>query len=112
MVELTSQQEERAKRLHKEAIVIDTHCDTLLSYFPQRGRPQRSLGERSDQGHIDLPRMIDGGVTCQTFAIYTGNKAIVPDATLKGLQAVDLFYEGIEKKLISLGAKIWREKDK
>ena len=40
--------------------------------------------------------MIDGGVTCQTFAIYTGNKPIVPDSTLKALQMTDVFYEGIE----------------
>jgi len=96
MVELTSQQEERAMRLHKEAIVIDTHCDTLMSYLPQRGRPTRKLSERSDQGHIDLPRMIEGGLTCQTFACYTGNKAIVPDATLRAIQMIDVFYESIE----------------
>jgi len=93
---LTKAQEERAQRLHNEAIVIDTHCDTLMAYLPQRGRPKRSLGERSEHGHIDLPRMIDGGVTCQTFAIYTGNKAIVPEATLRALQMTDVFYEGIE----------------
>ncbi|TRO46577.1 membrane dipeptidase [Candidatus Bathyarchaeota archaeon] len=96
MIELTKDQEERAQRIHKEAIVIDTHCDTLMAYVPQRGRPQRSLGERSEHGHIDLPRMIEGGVTCQTFAIYTGNRPIVPDATLKALQMTDVFYEGIE----------------
>ena len=96
MSEITKAQEKRAQRLHGEAIVIDTHCDTLMSYLPQRGRPKRSLGERSEHGHIDLPRMIDGGVTCQTFAIYTGNKPIVPDATLKALQMTDVFYEGIE----------------
>jgi len=96
MIELTKAQEERAQRLHNEAIVIDTHCDTLMAYLPQRGRPKRTLGERSEHGHIDLPRMIDGGVTCQTFAIYTGNKPIVPDATLKSLKMTDVFYEGIE----------------
>jgi len=96
MVELTKAQEERAQRLHNEAIVIDTHCDTLMAYLPQRGRPKRSLGERSEHGHIDLPRMIDGGVTCQTFAMYTGNKPIVPEATLRALQMTDVFYEGIE----------------
>lgn len=104
MSELTKAQEERAQRLHKEAIVIDTHCDTLMSFLSQRGRPQRSLGERSEHGHIDLPRMIDGGVTCQVFAIYTGNKPIVPDATLRALQMVDVYYEGIEAndKIVSV----------
>ena len=104
MSELTKAQEERAQRLHGEAIVIDTHCDTLMSFLSQRGRPQRSLGERSEHGHIDLPRMIDGGVTCQVFAIYTGNKPIVPDATLRALQMVDVYYEGIEAndKIVSV----------
>ena len=96
MIELTKAQEERAQRIHKDAIVIDTHCDTLMAYIPKRGRPQRSLSERSEHGHIDLPRMIEGGVTCQTFAIYTGNRPIVPDATLKAMKMVDVFYEGIE----------------
>jgi len=98
MVELTKKQEERAKRLHKEAIIIDTHCDTLMHLIPQqRPRKTRKLGERSEEGHIDLPRMIEGGLTCQTFAIYTGNKPITPDATLKALQMVDVFYESINR---------------
>lgn len=98
MVELTNKQEERAKRLHKEAIIIDTHCDTLMHLIPQqRPRKTRKLGERSEEGHIDLPRLIEGGVTCQTFAMYTGNKPITPDATLKALQMVDVFYESINR---------------
>ncbi|MFB0558396.1 MAG: dipeptidase, partial [Candidatus Bathyarchaeia archaeon] len=98
MVELTKAQEDRAMKLHKEAIVVDTHCDTLGQFLRQTWprRPPRKLGERSDQGHIDLPRLVEGGVTCQTFAMYTGNKAIVPDATLRALQMVDVFYSEIE----------------
>lgn len=96
MVDLTKSQEERAMKLHKEAIVIDTHCDTLMQFLPQRRSQVRKLGERSESGHIDLPRMIDGGVTCQTFAMYTGTRPLVPEATLRALQMVDAFYEGIE----------------
>jgi membrane dipeptidase len=98
MVELTKRQEERAQRLHWEAIVIDTHCDTLGQFLPQPSptQPARKLGERSERGHIDLPRMVEGGVTCQTFAMYTGNKAIVPEATLRALQMVDVFYSEID----------------
>lgn len=98
MVELTKAEEERAQRLHKEALVVDTHCDTLMQFMPQRwGMPApRRLGERSDRGHIDLPRMVEGGVTCQAFAMYTGDKAIVPEALLTALQMVDIFYREIE----------------
>ncbi|MCW4049726.1 MAG: dipeptidase [Candidatus Bathyarchaeota archaeon] len=98
MIELSKAQEERAMRLHKEAIVVDTHCDTLMQFLPQgyRRPPARKLGERSDRGHLDLPRMIEGGVTCQTFAMYTGRRAVVPEASLVALQMVDKFYEEIE----------------
>jgi len=97
-VELSDAQEERAMRLHKEAIIVDTHCDTLMQFLPQGwpNPPARKLGERSDRGHIDLPRMIEGGVTCQTFAIYTGRRAIVPEASLMAMKMVDKFYTEIE----------------
>jgi len=98
MVELKRSEEERALRLHREALVVDTHCDTLMQFLPQRSRgtPARHLGERSDRGHIDLPRMVEGGVTCQTFAMYTGTRAVVPEALLTALQMVDVFYREIE----------------
>jgi membrane dipeptidase len=55
----------RAAQLHREALVIDTHCDTLKSLlpdFPNPPTPHRArLGERSDTGHIDIPRLIEGG---------------------------------------------------
>jgi len=98
MIELSKAQEERAMRLHRKAVVVDTHCDTLMQFLPQGwdGQPVRKLGERSDKGHIDLPRMIEGGVTCQTFAMYTGRRAFVPEAPLVATQMVDKFYSEIE----------------
>ena len=94
MTKLTKKQEERAARIHREALVVDTHCDTLMKLTPQpRGSPPaRRLGERSDTGHIDLPRLQEGGVDCQTFAVYTGKRVNQPDATLKVLQMIDVYY--------------------
>jgi membrane dipeptidase len=90
----TPKQEERAMRLHEEALVVDTHCDTLMKLMPQpRGSPPaRKLGERSDRGHIDLPRLTEGGVDCQTFAVYTGKRVNQPGATLAALRMIDTFY--------------------
>ncbi len=98
MNDLNKSQEERASRLHKEAIIVDTHCDTLMQLLPQPWgmHEARKLGERSERGHIDLPRMIEGGVTCQTFAIYTGRRPFVPEAPLVAMQMVDKFYSEIE----------------
>ena len=55
MVELAKAEEKKALRLHREALVVDTHCDTIMQLMPQQGRgapPPRRLGERSDRGHI------------------------------------------------------------
>jgi len=96
MIELSKAQEKRAMRLHRKAVVVDTHSDTLMQFLPRYGQPPRTLGERSDKGHIDLPRMVEGGVTCQTFAMYTGSRAFVPEASLVATQMVDKFYSEIE----------------
>jgi membrane dipeptidase len=89
----TKKQKETAKRLHREALVVDTHCDTLMKITGKTGGPPaRRLGERSEKGHIDLPRLIEGGVDCQTFAVYTGMRINQPGATLAALQMIDTFY--------------------
>jgi hypothetical protein len=41
-----------ALSLHRRAILADGHCDTVLNLE----RQSRTLGERSEKGHIDLPR--------------------------------------------------------
>jgi len=98
MVELTKSQEERAMRLHGEAVVVDTHCDTLMQFMPPSydQPPARRLGERSERGHIDLPRMVEGGVDCQTFAMYTGRREGQHDALLVANQMADIFYREME----------------
>jgi membrane dipeptidase len=46
--------------------IVDGHNDALLRAW----RSGVSLRERSDDGHLDLPRMRDGGVAAGFFAIY------------------------------------------
>jgi membrane dipeptidase len=53
--------------------VFDGHNDTLLNlHLPDRGEG-RSFFERSDQGHIDLPRAREGGFGGGFFACYAPN---------------------------------------
>jgi membrane dipeptidase len=54
---------DRAIALHKTLTIVDLHGDTLLW--------KRNLLERSDQGHIDLPRLEEGNVALQVFASVT-----------------------------------------
>ena len=52
--------------LHFDALVIDGHCDTIGEQLSGK----RWLGDRSSEGHIDLPRLREGGVDAQFFACY------------------------------------------
>jgi len=55
-------------RIHKEITVCDTHCDTIGSVLSEGF----DLGTRSDKGHVDIPRLIEGGVDAQVFACWSG----------------------------------------
>lgn len=52
--------------VHISATVVDLHCDTILDV--QSGA--RSLGRRSQKGHVDLPRLREGSVDVQVLAVY------------------------------------------
>ena len=99
MVKLSKRQEAEAMRIHGEALVVDTHCDTLMEFMPQRygQSAARKLGQRSDKGHLDLPRMKEGGIDCQTFAMYTGRREGQLDALLTAMQMTDIFYREMEE---------------
>ena len=80
-------------RLHRESIVFDTHCDTLQEVLAGK----RRLGERSEEGHIDLPRLREGGVTAQIFASFVGPNYLPRGAARQALRLLDVFYQELEE---------------
>jgi microsomal dipeptidase-like Zn-dependent dipeptidase len=52
-----------AQQLHDTSFIVDLHADSLLT--------GRDLIERSRIGHVDLPRLQDGGVGLQFFTAAT-----------------------------------------
>jgi len=54
---------EQARTLHDTAFVADLHADALLW--------KRDLLKRNSRGHVDLPRLLDGGVDLQVFSVVT-----------------------------------------
>lgn len=56
----------RAARLHHEAIVVDAHLDVPWALH----RSWADLGRQGATDHVDVPRMIEGGLTAPFFAIY------------------------------------------
>ena len=83
----------KAKQIHQKAIVFDGHCDTILEIMNHK----RTLGKRASTGHLDIPRMKEGGVDVQFFAVFIED-IYKPDRSLKRtLQLIDCFYKEIEK---------------
>ncbi len=54
---------EKARRLHSKLLVVDLHADSLLW--------GRDLLARSGRAHVDIPRLIEGGVALQAFTVVT-----------------------------------------
>ena len=97
----------KVKELHDNSIIFDGHCDTLI---PVRDGHRR-LGERRqahpDGGltrsqHIDLPRLLEGGVTAQTFACFVRQQFLPSNATNEALRLIDAFYRAVEENANSL----------
>jgi membrane dipeptidase len=83
---------ERAAKLHREAIVIDTHND-VTSPITDEGF---DLGARDTSGKIqtDIPRMKEGGLDAEFFAIYVSSKyAKEGGAARRALDMIDGVYE-------------------
>ncbi len=61
---------ERARKLQASSLVFDTHVDT-----PQRLLFEKlDLGKRDAEGHLDIPRMREGGMNAVFMSIWTPSK--------------------------------------
>jgi len=84
-----------AGKIHRESIIIDGHCDTILGLMDRPMRPgsqKRDFFTRSDSGHIDLPRLKEGGVTCQVMAVYIEPQYKPARSARRAMEMLDTFY--------------------
>ncbi|UCG86551.1 MAG: dipeptidase [Gemmatimonadota bacterium] len=61
--------DDRTDTLHHEAIVWDTHNDLSYRILYE----QLDISQRLPAGHVDIPRLEEGGVDVQTVALYVEN---------------------------------------
>ena len=84
----------RVAKLHQEAIVIDTHIDTPQLFLDD----DFDLGPRAEKGHIDLPRMQEGGLDAGFMSIWIDMRRFKgAAATKRALQLIDTVYEQVRK---------------
>ena len=61
---------QRARDLHRDALVFDAHVHMVNRQFYQGG----SIGQRYANGHVDLPRMKEGGLDALFFSIFVSEE--------------------------------------
>jgi membrane dipeptidase len=58
-------------KIHRKAILVDTHNDVLSSGVLDG----LDISKRQTEGHSDFPRWREGGLDVQFFSVWTGDKA-------------------------------------
>jgi membrane dipeptidase len=84
---------ERAHKLHFSSLVLDTHDDTTQRFFSK----SFDLGRRNPDGHVDIPRMREGGMNAVFFSIWIDGRTLGPPAVQKALDQVDAVLENVSK---------------
>ena len=93
---------ERAHKLHFSSIVLDTHDDTTQRFFSK----DFDLGKRNPDGHVDIPRMREGGMNAIFFSIWIDGRIMGPPAVQKALDQIDAVHENVSKYSERHG--VWR----
>jgi membrane dipeptidase len=84
---------ERAKKLHFSSIVLDTHDDTTQRFFSK----DFDIGKRNPGGHVDIPRMREGGMNAIFFSIWIDGRIMGPPAVQKAMDQIDAVHENVRK---------------
>ena len=87
----------RADKIHSSILTVDTHCDTPMDFSD----PSFDLGVKHEEGCVDFPRMVEGGLHAEFFAVFTGqgprNDSSFNNVHNKALQIIDAIHKNIEK---------------
>ena len=81
----------RAKKLHFSAIVVDTHDDTTQRFLETRF----DIGERHQDGSVDIPRMREGGLGAIFFSIWIPSKITGTQAVSRAIAQIEAVREQV-----------------
>ncbi|HEX8179505.1 MAG TPA: dipeptidase [Pyrinomonadaceae bacterium] len=86
---------QRALKLHRSAIVVDTHNDiTTMMEDEDYDIGQSSIGKY----HTDLARMKEGGLTAEFFSVYVDKKyAETGGSARRAMDQIDWVYRSAER---------------
>jgi membrane dipeptidase len=87
-----------AREIHDKVLTVDTHSDTPSLML----RREWDIGERHEPGQrrsgkIDLPRMSEGGLDAEFFAVYIGQGERTPEGYARARERASLMLDAIHK---------------
>jgi membrane dipeptidase len=87
----------KADKIHASILTVDTHCDTPMDFSD----PDFDLGVRHEEGCVDFPRMKEGGLHAEFFAVFIGqgprNDSSFNKVHQKALGIFDAIHKNVEK---------------
>jgi membrane dipeptidase len=84
---------EKALKILESSISIDSHSDTPLRLKDTTF----DIGKKNRRGCFDFPRMKEGRLSAEFFAIFTSNSEDKNDPLKKALEIIDRVYQTMEK---------------
>ena len=92
--------EEKAARIHRNVLTLDTHVDTPLLLARDGWDISRKNDPAERGGQVDYPRMIEGGLDAAFFAVFLGQGERTAGgnerARQNALQIFDLIHNAID----------------
>jgi membrane dipeptidase len=87
----------KAEKIHASILTVDSHCDTPMEF--ENG--SFDLGVRNDEVCVDFPRMAEGGLDAEFFAVFVGqglrNDSSYNIVHQKALNIFDSIHRNVEK---------------
>jgi membrane dipeptidase len=84
--------EEKARKIHKKVITIDTHNDINVHNFTAQTNYTQNLDTQ-----VNLPKMEDGGVDVSWLIVYTGQEELTPAGYQKAYETALTKFEAIHR---------------
>ena len=84
---------QRTDALHRDALVWDCHNDLAYRVLYEK----LDIGERLPAGHVDIPRLEEGGVDVQTVALYIENFLYPDHCAVQTRELLTAMHEAIDQ---------------
>ena len=91
--------QQKADQIHKEALTIDTHCDTPLRIYRSDFDPGKKHDPHKTGSKVDFIRMQEGGLDAQFFAAFISQGPRTEEghqkASQKTFDIIDAIYNSV-----------------